>query len=301
MILARLSSRVALLRIEIHRSACGCCAPLMQFRDQHVLITGGSSGIGLAIAQRAAAGGARVSLVARDSAKLSAARVAVGGQTFTAVADVAIEAQVLAALAAAEQVNGPIDILITSAGVAKPGYFEAVPVAVFERTMAVNYFGTVYAVKAVVPGMRARCRGSVVLISSAVGLHGFFGYTPYAPTKFALRGLAESLRAELNGTGVHVMIVYPPDTDTPQLAEENLTKPVETRAITSSGGLWSADAIARVTLAGLERKRFAVTPGWQITALSWLNSILAPVLYWSFDRTARQARANADRAKSGQE
>lgn len=240
-----------------------------------------------------------MSLVARDSTKLAAARVAVGGQTFSAVADVAIEAQLLAALAAAEQVNGPIDILITSAGVAKPGYFEAVPVAVFERTMAVNYFGTVYALKAVVPGMRTRGRGSVVLISSAVGLHGFFGYTPYAPTKFALRGLAESLRAELNGTGVHVMIVYPPDTDTPQLAEENLTKPIETRAITSGGGLWSADAIAQVTLAGLERKRFAVTPGWQITALAWLNSILAPILYWSFDRTARQARAKADRSKSG--
>jgi 3-dehydrosphinganine reductase len=262
----------------------------MQLRDQHVLITGGSSGIGLALALRAVAAGARVSLVARDAGKLAAARAAVGGATFTARADVAVEAELLAALAAAEQAHGPVDVLIAAAGVARPGYFEAVPVAVFERTMAVNYFGTLYALKAVVPGMRRRGRGAVVLISSGAGLHGFFGYTPYAPTKFALRGLAESLRAELHGTGVHVLIVYPPDTDTPQLAEENRTKPVESKAITAGGGLWTADAVARVTLKGLARGRFAVTLGWPVTALAWFGGMLAPLLRWSFDRTARRAR-----------
>jgi 3-dehydrosphinganine reductase len=267
----------------------------MELRAQHVLITGGSSGIGLALARQAAAAGARVSLVARDAAKLAAARTAVGEATFTAVADVAVEAQLLAALAAAERAHGPVDVLIASAGVARPGYFEEVPVAVFERTMAVNYFGTLYALKAVVPAMRARGRGAVVLVSSGAGLHGFFGYTPYAPSKFALRGLAEALRAEMKDTGVHVMIVYPPDTDTPQLAEENRTKPVETQAITAGGGLWTSDAVARLTLAGLARRRFTVTPGWQVTALAWLNSILAPMLFWHFDRTARQARAKSRR------
>jgi 3-dehydrosphinganine reductase len=280
-------------RLKTPGARAALVSHFMDLRAQHVLITGGSSGIGLALARQAAAAGARVSLVARDAAKLAAARTAVGDATFTAAADVAVEAQLLAALAAAERAHGPVDVLIASAGVARPGYFEEVPVAVFERTMAVNYFGTLYALKAVVPAMRARGRGAVVLVSSGAGLHGFFGYTPYSPSKFALRGLAEALRAEMNGTGVHVMIVYPPDTDTPQLTEENRTKPVETQAITAGGGLWTADAVARLTLAGLARRRFTVTPGWQVTALAWLNSILAPVLYWSFDRTARQARANA--------
>lgn len=273
--------------------------PIPTLRDQHVLITGGSSGIGLAIARQAAAAGARVSLVARDPAKLAAARATIQpassgpAEVVTASADVSIEAEVLAALNAAERVHGPVNILVTSAGVARPGYFEEVPVAVFERTMAVNYFGTLYPLKAVVPGMRKRGHGAVVIISSGAGLFGLFGYTPYAPTKFALRGLAETLRAELKGTGVDVTIVYPPDTDTPQLTEENHTKPPETKALTAAGGTWTAEAVATLTWEGLRRGRFAVTPGLPLTALAWLHSLLAPILRWHFDRVAAKARGPA--------
>jgi 3-dehydrosphinganine reductase len=273
----------------------------MSPRDQHVLITGGSSGIGLALARQCAAQGARLSLLARDHTRLAAARTELlaaspGASVFTTSVDVALAADLTAALTAAEQTHGAVDILIASAGIARPGYFEDVPVAIFERAMAVNYFGTLYALKTLIPAMRARRHGAVVLISSGAGLHGFFGYTSYSPTKFALRGLAEALRAELKDSGVGITIVYPPDTDTPQLAEENLTKPIETKAITAGGGLWSADAVAALTLAGLARGRFSITPGWQITALAWLHSLLAPVLYWSFDRTARQARAQQAKA-----
>jgi 3-dehydrosphinganine reductase len=266
-------------------------------RNQHVLITGGSSGIGLALAHQAAAAGARVSLVARDAAKLAAAQASIqskqpGAVVVIARADVAVEAEVLAALAAAEAVHGSVDVLIASAGIAKPGYFEEIPVEVFERTMAVNFFGTLYPIKALVPAMRRRGRGAVVLISSGAGLYGFFGYTAYSPSKFALRGLAESLRAELRGTGVHVLIVYPPDTDTPQLVEENRTKPIETKAITAGGGLWTAETVSQATLQGLAKGRFTVTPGLPLTLLAWFHSLLAPVLNWNFDRTARKARAN---------
>jgi 3-dehydrosphinganine reductase len=86
------------------------------------------------------------------------------------------------------------------------------------------------------------------------------------------------------------MIVYPPDTDTPQLAAENRIKPAETKAITAGGGLWTAEAIARATMAGLATRRFALTPGAPLTALYWLSSLLTPLLFWHFDRLARKAR-----------
>jgi len=269
--------------------------PCVSLRGQHVLITGGSSGIGLALARHAAIAGARVSLVARDPAKLARARdhlheLVTTAQVGAFPADVASAAELSSAIAAAESELGPVDVLIASAGIACADYFEALPADAFERTMTVNYLGTVHAVRAVAGGMRQRGRGAIVLISSGAAFHGFFGYTAYAPTKFALRGFAEALRAELCDSGVHVMIVYPPDTDTPQLAEENRTKPAETRAVTSGGGLWSADAVARVTLSGLRRRRFAITPGIGVTALAWLHSIAAPLLRWHFDRVARNAR-----------
>lgn len=265
-------------------------------RNRHVLITGGSSGIGLALACQVAAAGARLSLVSRDPARLAEAARKVRSETpdtpeiVTSAADVSTEASVSAAVRAAEAVHGPVDVLITCAGIAHPGRFEELPLAVHERTMAVNYFGSLYAVHAVLPGMRQQGRGSVVLVSSGAGLVGLFGYTAYAPSKFALRGLAESLRAELKPAGIAVTIVYPPDTDTPQLAEENRTKPPETKALTAAGGLWTADAVARATLNGIRRRQFSVTPGLPLTALSWFHSAIAPVLRWSFDRTAARAR-----------
>ncbi len=270
----------------------------MKTSAPHVLITGGSSGIGLALAHRYAAQGARLSLLARDPVKLAAARAAIlaavpAGAVFTFVADVAVRGEIETAIAAAEAKLGPVEVLVTSAGVAEPGYFEQLEHAVFERAMAVNYFGSVYAVKAVLPAMRRRRAGTVVLIGSGTGLFGFFGYTAYGASKFALRGFAESLRAELDGTGVHLSIVYPPDTDTPQLAAENLLKPPETAAVTAGGGLWSADAVAAYTLRGVARRRFAIAPGVPLIALLWLHSLLAPILHRIFARTAARAASGS--------
>src|SRR5205823_5154585 len=100
------------------------------------------------------------------AAKRTIAAGTPGAEVFIASADVSVERDVLAALAAAERTHGPVDVLIASAGIAHPGYFEELAVETFERTMQVNYFGTLYPLKAVIPGMRQRRRGAVVLISS---------------------------------------------------------------------------------------------------------------------------------------
>jgi 3-dehydrosphinganine reductase len=238
-----------------------------------------------------------VSIIARTratldaaAAEIAAARQSTAQRVLALPADVSARLALERAIAAAVEQAGPPDLLVTSAGIAHPGYFRELPIDVFERTMAVNYFGTLYAIRAVLPLMEARRRGHLVLVSSGAGLVGIYGYTPYAPTKFALRGLAESLRGEVRAAGVAVSIVYPPDTDTPQLVAENRTKPAETRRITGTAKTWSAEGVAREIVRGVERRAFAITPGLEMSLLAPLHSLLGPALQWYFDRLVATTR-----------
>lgn len=261
---------------------------------EHALITGGSSGIGLAIARQLVARGMNVTLLARGRERLAEAQSLLqaerrGDATVIAIAaDVGDKPAVGAAVDEAMARLGAPELVVTSAGIAHPGYFEQLDDQIFETTMRTNYFGTLYTLQATLPAMRRRARGRVLLVSSAAGLIGVFGYTAYSPTKFALRGLAESLRGEIGRDGVGVSILYPPDTDTPQLAEENLTKPAETKLINASAKMMQPEDVARVTVAGLCAGRFAITPGWEVRALHRLGSLVEPILAWHFDRLVRR-------------
>lgn len=259
--------------------------------NQHIIITGGSSGIGKATAQRLASQGANVSIIARDRTRLEQAKAEIAQrclrpsqQVLALSADVADRQQAEQAVQQAIEHLGAPSVLITCAGIAHPGYFQELPIEIFERTMAVNYFGSLYCIRAALPAMERQGQGQIVIISSGAGLIGIYGYTPYCPSKFALRGLAESLRGELKRSGIGVSIVYPPDTDTPQLAEENKTKPPETKAITATAEVWSADAVAQTILKGIEKRSFLITPGQEMTVLARLHSLIAPGLQWYFDR-----------------
>jgi len=263
----------------------------------HAIITGGSSGIGLATARLLAQSGMDVSLIARGEARLAAAKAALDAlrrrpaQKFAIYpADIGDPDQAERAVGLAIATSGAPDLLVTSAGIARPGYFAELPREAFEEAMRVNYFGTLHAIRAAVPPMRERRRGRIALVSSGAGLFGIFGYSAYAPSKFALRGLAETLRAELRGDGIGVSIIYPPDTDTPQLAEENRMKPRETRRITRHGGLWQPEDVAHALVRGATAGRFTITPGWRIAALHRLAGPLGPLLARYFDYLARRDR-----------
>jgi 3-dehydrosphinganine reductase len=272
----------------------------------HALVTGGSSGIGLELARQLAAAGYSLSLVARgeDRLKQAAAELAQrftrsDQRVFVYAADVADVKQAEAAVAAATRELGVPDLVVTSAGIAIPGYFEDITLDNFERSMAVNYFGSLYIVRAALPAMRARRQGRIVFVSSGAGLMGLFGYASYAPGKFALRGLAEGLRAELKADGVAVSIAYPPDTDTPMLAEENKTKPLETKLITGVVKTWSAPAVASCIMRGIRRGKFAITPGLAITLMNRMPGIVLPVLSWYSDRLAASVRGKRPRHEPG--
>lgn len=262
---------------------------------QHAVITGGSSGIGKAAARLLAQRGAHLTLIARNEARLEEARRELEGararadqRIATVAADVADRSAAERASHAALAQHAPPDLLLASAGMTGPGYAAVQPVELFEQMMATNYFGTLYVLKALLPAMRARRRGHVVLVSSGAGLMGIYGYAAYGASKFALRGLAEALRAELKPEGIRVSIIYPPDTDTPMLADESQSKPAATQAIAGSGGLLSADYVAQAMVRGIERGAFVIAPGAQMALLARLHSLLLPLLNWQFDRIIRR-------------
>lgn len=263
------------------------------FDGAHVLVTGGSSGIGLAFVRRVLDLGARVTVLAHDGPHLTATEAELrdrGARHVVERADVADQAQVTAAVARATETLGPCDVLLTSAGIAHPGYFEQLDDEIFRRTMEVDYFGTLHAVRAVVPSMIERRSGSIVGVSSAAGLVGIFGYTPYAPAKFAVRGLLEALRCELAPYGVHVGCVCPPDTRTPQLDYEDQFKPAETRAISGQIKPISADRMAAAIVRGVERRQFLIMADWQTRLLARTAGLLQGTYFAAFDRRVRKAR-----------
>ncbi len=261
-----------------------------KYLNQHAIITGGSSGIGKATAKLLAQQGANITIIARDRHKLNTAqqeieavRINSTQKVLTLVADVAQAREIETAIQQAIAELGIPEMLITSAGVARPGYFAEIPLEVYEKTMAINYFGSLYSIKAVVPAMEKQQRGKIVIISSGAGLIGIYGYSAYCPSKFALRGLAEALRGELKPKGIEVKIVYPPDTDTPQLIAENKTKPTETKMITGSAKTWQATAIACEIIRGIDRQPMAIAPGLEMNLINRFHSLLLPILNWYFD------------------
>ena len=245
------------------------------------LISGGSSGIGLECARILLARGYRTMLVARDADNLREAVVALSADAAPdAVEAMAFDVRDAKACqrAVAEIVarGDTLDWLITCAGIVEPGYFEDLSLESHRRQMETNYFGTLHLVQPVAALMRVQGGGRITLVSSGAAFVGIAGYAGYAPGKFAVRALGETLRVELAPFGVSVSVAFPPDTDTRQLAQENLTKPAATKAITAGGGVWPAPVIARRLLDQAEAGRFMLTPSLLMSLFGWLHSLYAP-------------------------
>lgn len=273
------------------------------FLEKTVLITGGSSGIGLALAKILAKHGANLVLLARRADRLDSAEKeirtfsnATSGLIEKIIADVANEDEVKTGIGKFVSDHGVPDYLINSAGVSRPGMFEETSADVFRWMMNVNFLGTVYATQAVIPGMIARNSGYIVNISSMAGFLGVVGYTAYGASKFAVRGFSDTLRAEMKLHNINVSVVFPPDTDTPQLAEEEPYKPAVTKALsTGNTSLRSADEVADSILKGVARKQYIITPGMDNTLLYRANSLLGNLSYWVMDQLVKQAKHQAEK------
>jgi 3-dehydrosphinganine reductase len=274
----------------------------MDFHGKNVIVTGGSSGIGKATARMLVQRGANVAIIARRQALLEAAlaefeaeRVAQAQVLQAHSADLSDWEQAQAAIAAVTAEGRTPDILINAAGITHPGYFEELPIEVFRRIMDVDFFGTLYPTKLVAPMMMARHSGHIVNFSSGAGFLGIFGYSAYSAAKFAVRGFSDVLRSELKPYGVHVHVVFPPDTDTPQLHEENKIKPPEIKEILGSilgkqVKLLQPEDVAREVIRGIERHKYIIIPGFELKLYFLLLNGIIAFVPWYLDRAIASSR-----------
>lgn len=271
------------------------------YANKNALITGGSSGIGLALAKQLAAQGASVYILARSAERLQTALAAIEtrrvspGQKFgTIQADVSDLETLKPALESFVKDFSAPDILINSAGVAHPGEFTDLEPKIFHWLMDVNYFGTVHVTKLLLPEMLKRGDGQIINISSMAGYLGVYGYTAYGASKYAVRGFSDALRAELKPKGISVSVVFPPDTDTPQLAYEEEFKPAVTKALSGNAGVMTADEVAAITLRRAARKKYIITPGFESSLFFTLSNFIGRMIYRVMDLQIAQAIKKAD-------
>ena len=252
-------------------------ARLTSYEGLNALVTGASSGIGRLLALRIAAAGARVALVARREAELEELAEEIrtgGGEAVTLICDVGDREQALAAAAGAVDALGSIDVLVNNAGFGHHRRFLDWDLEDMERVMRVNFLGSLYFTKALLPAMVERGRGWLIFIASAAGRIAPADETAYAASKHAMVGLAGSLSLEVEDAGVEVLIVCPGAIRTPFFDDEAMARlpAVARRQMAEPEDLVEAimDALAR-------GKRELTFPRW--IASGYVAQTLAPSFF----------------------
>src|SRR5688572_14245273 len=245
----------------------------------HIVVTGASSGIGLALAKAFDAPGNTLSLVARRKGLLEKLQEEIRAPTHAIDADLAVAD--LGWLRRAEEAAGPADVLVNNAGVS---YIEPIQGIDDERSRVlfqVNVHTPIAAIRHVLPGMRERGRGTIVNIASNAAFSPAPYVCHYCGAKAALGNYSESLRLELRGTGVNVLTVYPGPIDTP-MAERNWAQ-LKTTAATRLAPRGDTETMARLTLRAIERRKARVIYprfyllGWWLPGIGrWIAGRFVP-------------------------
>jgi NAD(P)-dependent dehydrogenase (short-subunit alcohol dehydrogenase family) len=241
---------------------------MKRFEGKIIYITGGSSGIGLEMGRIFTGRGANLLLIARNEEKLGKARQTLEkfrrsptqliGTLSVDVSDINdVEQKMKAAL----DVYGAPDVLVLSAGINKyADHFENITPAMFDKVIKTNLYGPRNMIYTLLAAMKSR-RSHIVILSSAAGLFGMFGYTAYGTSKAALLGLSDSLRYELKPLGMKLTVVCPPEVDTPMNLDEVKTLPKEGRAVKSLAELLTPEYTAEGIVKAIAGGRYLFIPG----------------------------------------
>jgi len=247
---------------------------LTDWRSKVAIVTGASSGIGRLLAERIAAQGARVALVARRLELLEEVSTAIrgaGGEAQSFACDVALRDEVFATAEAVRRRFGRIDVLVNNAGYGRHCRFADWDLDDIERMMQVNFLGSVYWTKAVLPWLSEQRQGWIVFMASVAGRIGVPDESAYAASKFAMVGLAESLSCEVEDAGVHVLTVCPGAIDTPFFRPEDLAR----MPAVAKRSMIGPERVVDATLSALARGRHEVTVPASI-AVGYVVRALAP-------------------------
>ena len=252
------------------------------FRDQVAIITGASSGIGMALAQQLAGQGAKVTLAARRAELLEQVATAcrqVGGEALAVPTDVSDEIQCKALVEKTVAAYGRLDMLVNNAGLAVIARLEDYSdLGLFQHTMGVNFYGAVYCTYYALPHL-IRSRGRIVAISSLGGKVPLPYNSPYIASKFAMHGFFDSLRIELMRHGASVTIICPYWVVTgfheAQMDKDGVPRGPSGRAIYSKN-MMTAERCAEVILRAAYRRQREVLMG-PGRLISWLK-LLTPGL-----------------------
>ncbi|MFX1481314.1 MAG: SDR family oxidoreductase [Promethearchaeota archaeon] len=157
--------------------------------------------------------------------------------------------------------HGVPEYLINLVGYALPDYIENYKFEDFKENMEINYYGQLIPTLIILPHYLKEKRGHIGFVSSVAGYFGVMGYSAYSPTKFAIVGLAETLRNELSPYNINISIIFPPDTQTPAFERENIKKPKECMIMSERGGLVQPEQVARPLIEGIIKKKFYILIG----------------------------------------
>ncbi|MFC2135236.1 SDR family NAD(P)-dependent oxidoreductase [Bacteroidota bacterium] len=247
------------------------------FRDKVIVVTGASSGIGRELAFQLAGFNATVVLAARNEKKLLELNKQIidkGEKALPVVTDVSKEDEVKKLINTTIEKFGRIDIFVSNAGQYFQGKIEETGLEDFRKSMEVNFYSSIFAVKSILDSMVSRRSGFIVFVNSLDAYKGLVGDAPYVAAKSALDGFGDVLRQEVKPFGVKVISVYPGRVDTPMI--EDLKVPIISRKI-------STKSVADAIINGIVKKKPVVVIPKLFYNLGALNRTFPRLMDWFYN------------------